>query len=1012
MRVYDPFMGGGTTLVEASRLGAAVSGTDIDPTAHAIVSQALAPGNADEITDIGNDLLEFLRHHFSVLYPDEGGEQLHSFWLAVVTCPACQTAGPLYRSLVLARDSGKSGAVVRDDGATAFDPDTLELRYLRSATQKSFRGRSRRWAVDHATFRASRYRCPKCGTPSAHRELQTGAAPRRLIAVERTPQAGRRRLVAPAERDLDAIDHASELLADPPVALRLPDVDFATTRRDPRPRSFGVTSVRDLFTARQLLVLGAAHAWIESQELSESTERGIRLALSNALVTNNRLCSYATDYGRLSPLYNARGYSVPALPVELNPLHSSGGRGTLQQCLNRVARSATATVRRRTWNVDTGAAVRTTLSMPPGVRDVDVRCSPAADSAPATPIDLLVFDPPYYDYIIYDELAELFRAWNPGHSLNGETLQSAALDDPATFGRKLAEGLRPALAVREARYPLAFTYHSSSAAAWEAIGVALDELSLRITALWPVRSDGHMSHRSRPGHCAWDVVVVCRPHSETSPAPLPDADQLWNHHLGELDVGDVRSPQSLPSPTTSRVRDTAAPLTAYDRKQGGTDGCHRTGQADQKPLRRPKAGRGSGSWGEWEYLPVIRVPVAALEFNIDNRRFAAERQLFEEQLERSLDPENSDSDARSVEAILLDGNLRVDGDLIKGTPGKDYNALRADWQRRKQESPFWIRADGTVRNGNRRLAMLRRLRRQEGADGYEHVDAVVLDELELDELAIFEMEQREQLTEDYKVRYSDINLLLAIRDAATDRGIDWYDPESVDAVAGELQHVMRDSKSYAVVQLGAIKYMDAYLEDMDIPGRYDRLIRQIERFRDVGKIMRRLDADDPERAPAMLDVLFAAVNAGLTHGEIRAIKNVFDDDPEGFGRLAEAIRGAEADWHQAAGSEVIDDPELVGVEVDDPETPEDDRESPGPAVKHYPKSAVKRVFDDAFDRHKTQQSDDVLAIVAEINTRLDSLVSPAGDRLSPALQAEDASALREAVQTMSSWFDRYGSSLT
>ena len=543
MTVFDPFMGGGTTLIEASRLGAAVSGTDIDPTAHAIVSHALAPGSAEEINDVGSDLLEFLRHHFSVLYPDEGGEQLHSFWLAVVKCPECQAAGPLYRSLVLARDSGKSGAVVRDDGATVFDPETFELHYLPSDEQQSFQGLSRRWAVDQATFRAFKYRCPACGKRSAHRELQTGAAPRRLVAVERTTKAARRKLFGPADRDYDAIELASELLADPPVSLRLPNVDFAPTRRDPRPRSFGITEVRDLFTPRQLLVLGAAYAWIESQTLSESTERGIRLALSNALVTNNRLCSYATDYGRLSPLYSTRGYSVPALPVELNPLHSSGGRGTLQQCLNRVARSAAATVRRWTWNVDTSAAVRRTFSLPQGAHEVDVRCSPAADTAPAKPIDFLVFDPPYYDYIIYDELAEVFRAWNPLHTLNGETLQSAALDDPASFGRKLAEGLRPALAVREARYPLAFTYHSSSSAAWEAIGVALDELRLRITAMWPVRSDGHMRHRSRPGNCAWDVVVVCRPYSETRAKPLPDADELWKHHFGDLHVGeaDLRS---------------------------------------------------------------------------------------------------------------------------------------------------------------------------------------------------------------------------------------------------------------------------------------------------------------------------------------------------------------------------------------------------------------------------------------------------------------------------------------
>ena len=144
---------------------------------------------------------------------------------------------------------------------------------------------------------------------------------------------------------------------------------------------------------------------------------------------------------------------------------------------------------------------------------------------------------------------------------------------------------------------------------------------------------------------------------------------------------------------------------------------------------------------------------------------------------------------------------------VVGKAGKDYEALRQDWQRRKQESPFWIQADGTVRNGNRRLAMLRRLQRDEGAEGYQYVQAVVLDTLAINELGIFEMEQREQLTEDYKVRYTDINLLLAIKDAASDKEIDWDDPASILKVAGELQHVMRNDQSYALVQLYAVKYM-------------------------------------------------------------------------------------------------------------------------------------------------------------------------------------------------------------
>ena len=539
LQVHDPFMGGGTTLIEASRLGAAVSGTDVDPTAEMIVSHSLEPAQDSEVASVGDAMMTFLREHFSILYPADGGELLHAFWLAIVNCPHCQASGPLYRSLVLARDCGKEGAVLRDEGTVAFDPDSFDLHYLNLATRKRFQGERRRWSVDHATFNAHKYRCPSCGKQSSHRELQTGTAPRRLIAVERTPTGRRRKLVAPGPQDLAAIELADELLEHPPVPIRLPDVEFDSNRQDPRPRSYGITAVRDLFSSRQLLVLGAAHAWIESRDISASAELAIRLALSNALLTNNRLCSYATDYGRLSPLFSIRGYSIPALSVELNPLHPSGGRGTIQQCLNRILRSTATTARRSIWSIEECGIESRLFKLPRKAPRIDVRSASAADTPIHHSIDLLVFDPPYYDYIIYDELAEPFRAWNPSLKVNGETLQAASLSEPGDFGASLAACLRPALATRSNHYPIAFTYHSSRPAAWEELGLALDELELRVTAMWPVRSDGHMGPHSRPGNCEWDVVVVCRPNNETQPNPIPDADEFWRPHFGDLSVGDA-----------------------------------------------------------------------------------------------------------------------------------------------------------------------------------------------------------------------------------------------------------------------------------------------------------------------------------------------------------------------------------------------------------------------------------------------------------------------------------------
>ena len=416
----------------------------------------------------------------------------------------------------------------------------------------------------------------------------------------------------------------------------------------------------------------------------------------------------------------------------------------------------------------------------------------------------------------------------------------------------------------------------------------------------------------------------------------------------------------------------------------------------------PETGSTARLWvlGKWEDEPIKRVPVTALVLNIDNRRFAAERKLFQEKLGHELDPENSEDDASSVEAILLDRNLQVDGGRVVGTDGKDYIALRQDWQRRQQESPFWIRPDGTVRNGNRRLAMLQRLGREEGASGYEHVDAVVFDTSSINEIAMFEMEQREQLTEDYKVRYTDINLLLAIKDAADDLEIDWYDDASIVTVAGKLQHVMRDNQTYAIVQLYAIKYMDEYLKDLGQQGQYDKIMGQIERFRDVGKTMRQVEAEDPDRSAPMLGVMFAAVNSSMTHLKIREIRRLYKDDVDAFDRLAAAIADAEGEWVQPSTEDPLGYPEVVDEEPADDESDESD-EPPGPVVTNYPKEEVREVFDDALDSHQASQNEDLVRVVKKINHRLLAL----SERSELSLEITGNAELRAAVDSMLEWFD-------
>jgi hypothetical protein len=414
---------------------------------------------------------------------------------------------------------------------------------------------------------------------------------------------------------------------------------------------------------------------------------------------------------------------------------------------------------------------------------------------------------------------------------------------------------------------------------------------------------------------------------------------------------------------------------------------------DEKPLRTHRL------WckDEWRDFAVYRVPTDALLLNIDNRRFSAERELVEEQLGHALDPENNPNDEISVISILLDSGVTADGDIAKGTPSKGYLQLKTDWEKRKQESPFWIRTDGTVHNGNRRLAMLKRMRAGEGIEGTRYVDAIILDPNDIDDNELFEMEQREQLTENFKQRYTDINLLRTLREAAIARKIDWNNPTDIERVAGELQDRVEGGKGYAEIQLWAIKYMDDYLNDRGSPGKYHMLMGQIERFRDVGKNMVRMIEDHPEDAADMLRIQFAGIDAGVKHGHIRTIGKMYRESRDEFHRMKDSVFKIE--------DELSSTPTLVSPKLNEIQMASDDNgesDEPAPVLPEYPTPRVRSAILDVIDSFDNRDLE-VPRQLARVANRLRPITT---EHLKDALAGSEGEGVKASLQEILQWANR------
>lgn len=565
LTAYDPFSGGGSTLVEARRLGASVSGCDVDPLAALITNFELNPPTALDLTRASEDLLKHVSTAAVGLYPSGGDTPLHYFHLRDVTCPGCELTGPLYRNLIIARDVSKVGAVVRDAPLTVFCPTCFAIHNLSSPDRVELRCCGSRHRIDMGNFHGSRYTCPGCQRRSNHTDLQTGASPTRVLAVEETVANGRRVIREPSKADLAALRKATSRRVELAAELDLPTGSFDPVRREQRPLSFGITDPKMLFTDRQIICLGSAFHWIKSADVSLSVRQGLTLALSNALATNNLLCGYATDYGRLSALFSVRSYSLPALAVELAPLHPDSGRGTLPRSLQRVIRSTTSQAQRHVWSVDKKQPERVTFDFAPAPAEGAVACRSAAD-APIEPasVDLCITDPPYFDFIYYSELSEFHRLWLNMELDDRPLLPESGEGKVSSFANGLGACLRQTATALKPGRSITFTYHATNPDAWEAVGLALDAAKLVVTALWPLRNDGHMGLHSSAGNCEWDVAVVCRPLDECTRS-LHDLEfeswartaEPYDLHFSDADERNVRAALEMAADRFARYEVTA-----------------------------------------------------------------------------------------------------------------------------------------------------------------------------------------------------------------------------------------------------------------------------------------------------------------------------------------------------------------------------------------------------------------------------------------------------------------------
>lgn len=534
--VLDPFVGGGTSVVEAQRLGAATVGVDVDPVACAITAfetrahhlTALDQAVAELARDVGGALAPY----YSTATPNgEPRDVLHYFWVQVVACPGCGRQVECHPHYQLAHEATTDRQWV----LCATCHAVAELP--RSATALACAACGTHTGLAAGPGRGGRLRCPAC----QHQEPLISIARRRggpptwrLVATETiqpqtTESQARRRPVPIAQRRFQAATPLDlELLAKAHAALAartgadgtirfVPDRAIPSEgRADDRLLAYGYRRYQELFNPRQLLHLSTLAEAITAHH--GPAREALALAFSDHLATNCMLTSYAFGWRRLVPLFAVRAFRHVTRPVELNPWLDGTGRGTFPNTVRQVTRAASFA--RAPYEPLRSGGFRPTGEQPASRSAARIVHGSAERLAlDDASVDLILTDPPYFDNVCYSELADFYQPWLELLGL----IQANAGPDPRAAslaatgrGRAAADRYRAGLTrcftemarVLRPSGRLIFTFQHRTELAWAALGAALRRTPLRPLAVFPLLGDGGTGLHAHPGASTWDAVFV------------------------------------------------------------------------------------------------------------------------------------------------------------------------------------------------------------------------------------------------------------------------------------------------------------------------------------------------------------------------------------------------------------------------------------------------------------------------------------------------------------------------
>jgi adenine-specific DNA methylase len=544
--IADPFMGGGTTIYEANRLGFHVVGADINPMAYWIVRQSLAKLDIDGFTHAANEVISYIESQIGDLYRTyciECGElaQVKYFiWVKTEACPCCGCSNDLFPGYLLAEATRHPKHVLICGLCGALN------EYDKQPTTKHPESCQECGHQVHKEGPAQRRRmiCRQCETVypfpmNAH----VHPPEHRMIAMEYyckrcKPNHRGRFFKRPDKDDQARFQQAQSLLSTSPELL-IPDDQIPAGDETGRLHRWGYHRYRDMFNERQLV--GLSFLLSRIREVEEKEPRHALLTVfSDFLRYQNMLCRYDTYALKCQGIFSVHGFPVGLIQCENNLLGIPKiGSGSFRHFIEKYTRGKLycqapfetvqngARSKRIVFVEGESIEAKLVNYLPSGdEREAYILAVPASIvELPKASLDGVFTDPPYFDNVQYAELMDFCFSWlrlglqeDVSEFLKTTTRSQEELTGNVTLGRGIehfTSGLSKVFCHYAASLkpgaPFVFTYHHNKPLAYIPLVVAILDAKMDCSLSLPVAAEMSASlHILATVSSVVDSVLVCR----------------------------------------------------------------------------------------------------------------------------------------------------------------------------------------------------------------------------------------------------------------------------------------------------------------------------------------------------------------------------------------------------------------------------------------------------------------------------------------------------------------------